>query len=123
VDNQAKAHASEDVVACAFSFESGAYGSGTWCYSADRDEEYNEIIGSKGSVRFSSFSPEPIRLTRAGSTEEIAIGDPPHVHQPLIQSIVDELNGQGRCPSTGETALRTAVAMDSILRELRQRSD
>lgn len=118
-DNQAKAFAGEDAVVASFSFERGVYGSGAWCYSADRDEEYNEILGSKGSIRFSSFSPVPIRLTRENATEEIAIGDPPHVHQPLIQTIVDELNGQGQCPSTGETALRTALVMDAILREFR----
>ena len=35
--------------------------------------------------------------------ETFAVPDPPHVHQPLIQTIVDEQNGIGRCPSTGET--------------------
>jgi hypothetical protein len=29
-------------------------------------------------------------------------------HQPLIQTIVDELNGNGKCPSTGESGARTA---------------
>lgn len=51
--------------------------------------------------------------------ETFALGDPPQVHQPLIQTIVDELNGIGRCPSTGETAARTAWVMDQILAELR----
>ena len=43
------------------------------------------------------------------------IADPPHVQQPLIQSIVDELNGHGRCPSRGESALRTARVLDAII--------
>jgi hypothetical protein len=38
------------------------------------------------------------------------------VQQPLIQTIVDELNGQGRCPSTGESAARTNWVMDQLLR-------
>ena len=45
---------------------------------------------------------------------------PPHVHQPMIQSIVDELNGSGRCASTGESAARTAKVMDVILGGLRE---
>jgi len=45
----------------------------------------------------------------------VPIPDPPHVHQPLIQSIVDELNGDGTCPSTGESALRTARVMEAIV--------
>ena len=75
----------------------------------------NEIVGSRGSLFFSTSEPLPIRLVRGGQTEEIAIADPPHVHQPLIQSIVDELNGVGRCPSTGESGARTAAVMDRLL--------
>ena len=120
VDNQAGAYSGEDAVVAAFSLQGGAYGSGAWCYSTDREEEYSEIVGSRGSIRFSTFAPVPIRVTRGDAVEEIAIGDPPHVHQPLIQSIVDEMNGQGRCPSTGESALRTATVMDSIFRDFRE---
>jgi hypothetical protein len=40
---------------------------------------------------------------------------PAHVHQPLVQTIVNELRGTARCPSTGETALRTMRVMDTVL--------
>ena len=56
---------------------------------------------------------------RGDAVEEIPSGDPPHVHQPLIQTIVDELNGQGKCPSTGDSAARTTWVIDAILREFR----
>jgi 1,5-anhydro-D-fructose reductase (1,5-anhydro-D-mannitol-forming) len=46
-DNQAKVYAPEDVVTASYRFASGAYGSGTWCFTADFEEEYNEIIGAK----------------------------------------------------------------------------
>jgi hypothetical protein len=36
--------------------------------------------------------------------------------------IIDELNGSGRCPSTGESAARAARAMDNILADLRAAS-
>ena len=62
----------------------------------------------------------PIRVYHGDTVREIAVADPPHVHQPLIQSIVDELNGRGRAPSTGESAARTAWVMDQILKEFRQ---
>ena len=39
----------------------------------------------------------------------------PHVHQPLIQTIVDELLGGGTCSSTGETGARTSWVMDRCL--------
>ena len=113
--NQAGAWAPEDMVAATWRFDSGIVGTGLWCYAADHDHEMNEIVGSAGRIRFSTSQPVPIQLLRGGTVEEIPERDPPHVHQPLIQSIVDELNGQGRCPSTGETAARTAWVMDEIL--------
>jgi predicted dehydrogenase len=125
-DNQAGAYSPEDVVSGAFRFENGAHGSGAWCFSADCDDEGNEIVGTKGRITFSTFPPlappagrppAPVRLYRGDSVEEFPIGDPPFVHQPLIQSIVDEINGNGRCPSNAESALRTAKVIDDCLAE------
>ncbi len=97
-DNQAGAYGTDDIVTASFRFASGVLGSGAWCYAADREEELVEIVGAEGRIRFSTTRPVPIRVLRGDSVEEIAIDDPPHVHQPLIQTIVDELNGQGPLP-------------------------
>jgi predicted dehydrogenase len=118
-DNQAGAYRPEDVVTASYRFASGVYGSGAWCYAADREEEYNEIVGANGRIRFSTTKPVPICVMRGGAIEEIPVDDPPHVHQPLIQTIVDELNGQGACRSTGESGARTTWVTDEILREYR----
>lgn len=40
---------------------------------------------------------------------------PAHIQQPLIQQVVDALHGRGDWDSTGESAARTARAVDSIL--------
>ena len=117
--NQAGAYAAEDMVAAAWRFQSGVQGSGLWCYNADVDHEANEIVGEAGRLQFSTFTPRPIRLLRGDAAEDFAVGDPPHVHQPLIQTIVDELNGVGQCPSTGVTAARTAWVMDRVLEGMR----
>ena len=117
--NQAGAYRPEDVVTATYRFASGVYGSGTWCYTADFDEEYNEIVGAHGRIRFSTSQPVPIRIFRGETVEELPVGDPDHVHQPLIQTIVDELNGSGKCASTGESAARTAHVMETILDPVR----
>jgi predicted dehydrogenase len=124
--NQGGAYPAEDVVTASGRFASDAYLSGAWCFTADFDDEYNEIIGSKGRIRFSTFppfdagpQPSPMRVTRGNDVEEMPIGDPPYVHQPLIQTIVDELNGTGRCPSTPASALRTAQVIESSLAQFR----
>jgi predicted dehydrogenase len=128
--NQAGAYPPEDIVTGAFRFASGAYGSGAWCFSADVDDESNEIVGSKGRLSFSTFPPlsppagrppVPIRLIREGGVEEFAVGDPPYTHQPLIQTIVDEMNGRGRCASTPESAARTARVIEDTLTEFNAR--
>ena len=128
--NQGRAYAGEDVVTASYRFASGAYMSGAWCFTADFDDEYNEIIGTKGRIRFSTFpplrrgggsKPVPMVLTRGDEVETIATDDPPFVHQPLVQTIVDELNGQGRCPSAPESALRTAQVIEATLAEFRAR--
>jgi predicted dehydrogenase len=117
--NQAGRYPSEDVVAATYRFASGVYGSGAWCYSTDVDNEYTEIIGSRGRLRFSISAPVPIRVFRGSSVEDFPVPDPEHVHQPMIQSIVDELNGVGTCASTGESGARTAWVMDRIVAEAR----
>jgi predicted dehydrogenase len=117
--NQAGVYRAEDTVSMSYRFASGIHGSGAFCYAADRDEELTEIVGTEGRIRFSALTPSPIVVTRGETTEELAIGDPPHVHQPLIQTIVDELNGEGSCPSTGETAARTTWVVDQVLQDLR----
>jgi predicted dehydrogenase len=121
-DNQAGAYRPEDIVCATYQFASGVLGNGTWCYTADFDEEYNEIVGANGRIRFSTTQPVPIRVFHGETVEEIPVADPDHVHQPLIQTIVDELNGSGKCPSTGESAARTAQVMETILAEFRSQS-
>lgn len=124
--NQAGAYPAEDVVAASFRYASGAHGSGAWCFSADCDDEHNEIVGTKGRIVFSTFPPlappagrppVPIRLYRGDALETFAIGDPPYTHQPLIQTIVDEVNGSGQCPSTPASAMRTARVIEESLAE------
>ena len=117
--NQSGAYRAEDTVVAAYRFGSGIQGCGMWCYAAGEDFEMNEIVGERGRLLFSTSQPVPIRLYRGDSAEDLPLGDPPHVHQPLIQTIVSELNGQGRCPTTGTSAARTAWVMDEILKDFR----
>jgi len=56
-----------------------------------------------------------VRLESTSEAEAFDIPHPPHIQQPMIQAIVDELNGQGRSPSTGETGARTSRVMDWML--------
>ena len=106
--NQGGKYKSEDLITGAYRFASGVMGQGTWCYTADYEYEMNEIVGTNGRIQFSTTAPVPIRVFHGDTSRKSPLGDPPHVHQPLIQTIVDEMNGKGKCPSTGESGSRTA---------------
>ncbi len=121
--NQAGLYPAEDMVACAFSFDGGVHGTGMWCYSGYRDFEQTRFVGSEGEVSCSFFAPVPVVLRTAAGTREFDIGYPEHVHQPLIQTVVDELTGAGPCPSSGASAMRTTQVIDEILRDHRRRRE
>lgn len=98
--------------------QGGVPASGSWVFGAARDAEYCELIGSTGTLRFASFNPAAeIQLWRTGGSEPQvwSVVDPQQVHGPLVDSIIAELGGQGTCPSTGASALRTAKLVDAIL--------
>lgn len=115
--NQAGLYAAEDIVTGTFVFESGVHGAGAWCFSAFEEVDRTEIVGSEGRITYSTFGTDPVVLVTNDGVQEFAIEYPPHVQQPLIQTVVDALNGAGECPSTGETAARTTWVMDQMLRE------
>lgn len=118
--NQGGYYPAEDHVTGTFVFESGVIGVGTWWFTGFQELDQTEISGTQGKISFASFKADPIRLTTPEGVQEFAIADPPHVHQPLIQTIVDELNGVGLCPSSGESGARTTWVVDQLLAEYRK---
>ena len=74
-----------------------------------------EVVGTEGSLRFSCFAGEPLRLVTADGTEEIEAPYPEVVQLPLIQAVVDALTGVDASPSDGRSAVRTARVVDTLL--------
>lgn len=121
--NQGGLYRAEDIVHGAFEFASGVRGTGIWSFNAFGDVDRTEIVGSRGRVSFATFDDLPVTLETAAGAQAFTIPHPAHVHQPLIQIIVDELTGHGaaRSPSTGESGARTTRVMDELLRAYYQR--
>jgi len=105
----------EDTVAMSFRTASGALGTAFWNFAGEAREDILEITGTEGRLSLSTFGNEPLEWRTADRCELFDLPNPLHVQQPLIQTIVDDLLGRGRCESTGETALRTARVMDTVL--------
>ncbi len=113
--NEAKLYPAVDNVTAQFQFENGISGKGRWNFNAASKIDRTIIAGTAGQLEFSIFGESPIELTTSYRTDQFTITNPITIQQPLIQSIVDELQGQGTCPSSGQTAARTNWMMDRIL--------
>jgi predicted dehydrogenase len=113
--NRGGSYPAEDTVTMSWRHANGVQGTGTWCFCTSRSTDEILIEGTLGTLATSCFGEEPVRLVTGSGERSIEAPYPRHVQQPLIQTIVDELHGRGRCPSTGETARRTSAVIDSVL--------
>jgi predicted dehydrogenase len=113
--NVASPYAVEDSVAMCFRTERGALGAASWSFAGHAREDVIEITGTEARLRMSTFGDEPLELISRGGSETLSRPNPLHVQLPLIQSIVNQLRGDGSCPSTGESAARTSRVMDAVL--------
>jgi len=107
--------AAEDAVGLTFLTPDGVPGVAAWNFASHVRDDLLEFTGTAGRVSFAVFTSDPIRLETAHGVEHFDIPTPPHIAQPLIQTVVDDLLGRGTCPSTGESARRTSLVMDRIL--------
>ena len=117
--NQAGLYKAEDLVTAEFVFSDNIVGTGNWCFSVSPASERDiiEIVGDGGSIKFSTFSFEPIVLTNASGRQEFTNERPEHIQFNLIEKIVRALHGNGNSPSTGITGARTSRIMDEVVRE------
>lgn len=117
--NQANTYAADDIVTASFRFQNGVYGTGLWCFNAYQGSQKDSvrIVGSKGEISFSTFG-NPM-LIRYGNPEdgfsELTFTHDQPIQQHLVKLIVAELRGNGSCPSNGESAARTAWAMERMV--------
>ncbi|MDA3823052.1 MAG: Gfo/Idh/MocA family oxidoreductase [Bacteroidales bacterium] len=117
VKNQGAFYQAEDIVSASFLFRENIIVSGNWCFTVPEflRRDTVEIIGTKGSLLFSSFGYTPIELKTAAEVKVIDFPTPEHVQQELITSIVEELRGNGQSSSNGESGARTSKVMDQVL--------
>ena len=105
----------EDTVALTFRTGGGALGTAQWLFAAAERADEIVISGERAELRLSTFGNEPVELRRGDGVDRFDLPNPPHIQQPMIQSIVDELRGRGTCASTGVSAARTSAIIDTVL--------
>ena len=106
------AYGPEDVTTAAFKFESGLVGTGSFNFHAFEKLDRITVVGSLGELTTPVFSDDDVVVRNADGAEQMPFVRPDHVHQPLIQTIVNEVNGEGRCESTGESGARASRVLD-----------
>jgi hypothetical protein len=72
-------------------------------------------VGDKGTLSFSVFNYDPIRLVTSEGTQSIIVPNPPYVQLPIIRSVIEHLQGIGECESTSVSATPVNWVMDRIL--------
>ncbi len=115
--NRGGLYKAEDTVSACFMFENGIPGSGSWCFVSDESskEDRIEIFGSKGSLKFSVFTFEPIVFKGEGETKEFSVPNPIYVQLPLIRNIVEHLQQKSNCTCDSISATPTNWVLDKIL--------
>jgi 1,5-anhydro-D-fructose reductase (1,5-anhydro-D-mannitol-forming) len=110
--NTGGAYDVEDVTAATFRMPGGFAATGLWNFNSGVASDALVVTTSNGEIRTAVFDDVDVIVTRGGGREVHETRNPPHVHQPLIQSIVNELAGRGRCESTGASGARASRVLE-----------
>lgn len=115
--NRAHLYQAEDTLSACFFFESGIPGSGSWCFVGHESakEDCIEVIGEKGSLSFSVFTYQPIVVITSEGKNLITVPNPPYVQLPLIKSVIQHLQGIGKCDCTSVSATAVNWVLDRVL--------
>lgn len=116
--NYSGLYPAEDTVTGSWEHESGVLGTGSWCFVVDKSEEIDEIeiIGDKGKIQMSCFIHGKVKVTTPDGVAEMRFNNPENISYNLVQQLVDELRGIGKCVSTGVSAARTSRVLDEMVK-------
>ena len=104
----------EDSVSMSF-VARGAPAAAQWNFAAPVHLDRIEVFGDRAKLSMSCFGGDDVIIEAGGEVQTFDGNAPQPVHLNLVQTIVDELRGQGVALSTGRSALRTMEAMDAVL--------
>lgn len=117
--NRAGYYSSEDTVSATFAFESGVTGTGSWSFVVAKgcDEDIIEITGTKGKIVFSCFQHGDVKLTTPQGEVILSFQNPLNISHYLIEQVVQDLRGIGKCASTSYSATRTSKILEEIVKD------
>jgi 1,5-anhydro-D-fructose reductase (1,5-anhydro-D-mannitol-forming) len=115
--NQGKLYNAPDLTMVQLAFANDIYFNGVWDFNVAETatEDSCEIIGDKGSIRFSFFRVSTIELTTSAGIETFEQEYPINIQQPHINNVVKFFRGDGANPCTLEDASVTMRVMDKAV--------
>lgn len=90
-----------------------------FCCTAAEKADRMKVTGTDGTMEFSVHGKQDILLydRRGRQRQQLLIPDPVTVEQPMVQTVVEDLLGTGRCLSRAEDALSTYRVIDRVLED------
>lgn len=112
--NQQGLYSALDAVSACWSHSNNITGCGYWNFACHQKQDRVDILGSKGSIRFSIFEEAAIKID-AEQQEDIFIPNPKHIQFYHVLNMKEHLINHMKHPSDGKSALHTSWVMDNIL--------
>lgn len=116
--NQGKVYNAPDLAMVQLEFANDIYFNGVWDFNVAEAATTDscEIIGGKGSIRFSFFRVSTIELVTSTGVAIFELEYPINIQQPHINNVVKFFRGEGANPCTLEDALVTMRVMDKAVK-------
>ena len=106
-----------DIAGGGYFYDLAPHQIGSWCFVGHESakEDCIEVIGEKGSLSFSVFTYQPIEVITSEGKNLITVPNPPYVQLPLIKSVIQHLQGIGKCDCTSVSATAVNWVLDRVL--------
>ena len=115
--NQGKRYNAPDLTMVQLEFANDIYFNGVWDFNVTETATTDscEIIGDKGTIRFSFFRISTIELTTVAGIQTLELEYPTNIQQPHINNVVRFFRGEDVNPCTLQDALVTMRLMDKAV--------
>ncbi len=113
--NQAEIHAAPDLTYLNATFQKGEVLNGVWSFHTPREykEDICQIIGDKGSLKFSFFELNPLEISIGSNHQSFEFTNPENIQLNMIRDVVKYFRGEGENPCSITDTLESMKMIDS----------
>jgi predicted dehydrogenase len=115
--NQSGQYNAPDLTMLEAVFNKNIYLNGIWAFNVAESatDDFCEIIGDKGKIRFAFFRKSNIEVVTDAGTEILEMDYPVNIQQPMIDAVTKYFRNEGPNPCSLEDALITMRMMDKTV--------